>query len=447
VIASALTPGKNTGAALPPEASQSFACLCVSILAAICIVLSYQEMNQWSTWIGAALVCGFGLFGYPLWKDEALEWLEPIFVIRSDSHKRLPNHQRQMTRAVSWLLGVLCAITGLWDIILHPPMAPLPNVDDPLAAVVSDNLILRWKPSAAVRDANETLATIASAMNLPVESLEVEAELPEHRLIIFHAAPGKLKQVTLSELRLNWSKLAHDPNSRSTLADLVDSSFPALISARTCNTVVRRDRGETVEDDSDKKGSLKTEDAREAYKAACKWWSDSIETWNSLMKDQVAEMRASQFKLLAQWQPGTNPTDADLQLSLANLMNKSSDTLKIETTFAAERVAIFKPADDAAKSKLGLAQAWRDVLTDPKNYPGITEKSLEHKFPGIMHLKDCRKMLAETEEATVTAEEEDAKLKREQKLVVRVACKWWTDQISVEERKVAKTDGEEKTTA
>ena len=31
-----------------------------------------------------------------------LDWLEPIFVIRSDSHKRMPNQQRQLLRAISW---------------------------------------------------------------------------------------------------------------------------------------------------------------------------------------------------------------------------------------------------------------------------------------------------------------------------------------------------------
>merc|ERR1719461_1294419 len=41
VIASALSPGKNSGAALPPEASQSFACAWVSVSAAVCIILSY----------------------------------------------------------------------------------------------------------------------------------------------------------------------------------------------------------------------------------------------------------------------------------------------------------------------------------------------------------------------------------------------------------------------
>jgi len=454
VIASALSPGKNTGAALPPEASQSFACILVSVSAAVCIILSYPDMNQWSTWIGTALVCGFGIFGYPLWKDEALDWLEPIVVIRSDSYKRRPNHERQMTRAVSWVLGVLCAITGLGDIILHPPMAP-PNpynslaaaVLDSLAPVESDNLILRWKPSATVRDANETLAIIASAMNMPVESLEVEAELPEHRLIIFHASPGKLKDVTLKELRLKWSKLAHDPNSRSKLAHSVDHSFPALISTWTCNTVTRQEKDEAVEDDSDKKGSLKTEDAREAYKAACKWWSDSIEKLSSLMQDQVSEIQASQFKLLAQWQAGTNPTEADLQLSLANLMNRSLDTVKIETTLAAERVAVFRPAEDAPKNKMGLATAWRNVLIDEQIWPIMTEKNLEHNFPGIMHLKDCRNMLTEPEAEPVAAEEEDAKLKREQRLLMRAACKWWTDQLPAEETQAANTNGEEKTIA
>ena len=31
-----------------------------------------------------------------------LDWLEPIFVIRSDSHKRVPNQQRQLLRTIAW---------------------------------------------------------------------------------------------------------------------------------------------------------------------------------------------------------------------------------------------------------------------------------------------------------------------------------------------------------
>merc|ERR1712129_24162 len=261
-----------------------------------------------------------------------------------------------------------------------------------------------------------------------------------------------------SELRLNWSKLAHDPNSRSKLAELIDSSFPALISARTCNTVMRLDKGESVEDDRDKKGSLKTEDAREAYKAACKWWSDSMETWssaidslnkwNSAIQDQTAEGTANRIKLMVQWQAGTNPTQADLQLSLAKLMNRSSDTVRIVTTFADERIAIFEPADDAPKSKLELFQAWKKalmILHAAEEKGLMSADNLEHSFPGAMYLQECRNMLANPEAEPVASEEEDVKLKKEQQRMMRVACKWWTDQLPTEETQPAKT--EEQTTA
>mmetsp|Transcript_45488 Transcript_45488/g.90079 ORF Transcript_45488/g.90079 Transcript_45488/m.90079 type:complete len:707 (-) Transcript_45488:109-2229(-) len=455
VIVSALSPGKNTGAALPPEASQSFSCIWVSVSAAICIILSYPDMNQWSTWVGTALVCGFGMFGYPLWKDEALDWLEPIFTVRSDSYKRLPNHQRQMVRSASWIMGVLCAITGLWDIILHPPTAQTLNIhNDALSAVVSHNLILRWKPSAAVHDANDTLAVIASAMNIPVDHLEVEAEMPEHRLLIFHAMPGKLKEVTLSDLRLNWSQLAHDPKSRSKLAGIVDTSFPALISARTCNTVNRRDKGETVEDDSDKKGSLKTEDAREAYKAACKWWSESIQKYNEAFSKEVSEIRIKKTKFLAQWQAGTNPTEPDLQLSLANLMNRSSETVRIEKTLAAERIAIFETADGLPKSKMELGQAWILSLADTTEVKAkFAENNLDHGFPRFIQLNQCVKWLAQEEPAAKENEDEETKLKRERSRAMHAACKWWVDQLPAQETQLpaegtqaAETSGEKKTT-
>jgi len=280
VIASAMSPGKNIGAALPPEAPQSFACLWVSVSAAISIILSYPSMNQWLTWIGTALVCGFGIFGYPLWKDEVLDWLEPIFVIRSDTHKRCPDKQRQTVRSISWALGVLCSITGMWDIILHPPMA--------------------------------------------------------------HNA---------------------------------------------------------------------------------------------------------EFKLLAQWQAGTTPTEADLQISLANLLNRSSDTLKIETTFAAERFAMFAPSDNAPMSKLGLAQAWMGITMDHTGKANMTEKKLEPGFPGIVLLPDCKRMLAKPEKEPVAAEEGAAKLKREQTRAIRVACRWWAEQIPAENTQAKQTSGEEKPAA
>jgi hypothetical protein len=285
-------------------------------------------------------------------------------------------------------------------------------------------------------------------MNMPVDTLEVEAELPEHRIIIFHAAPGKLQEVTLSELRLNWSKLAHDPSSRSRLVELIDSSFPAMISARTCNTVIRRDKGESVEDDSDKKGSLKTEDAREAYKAACKWWIDSMKKVSSAFQDHISEGTANRFKLMVQWQAGTNPTQANLQLSLAKIMNRSSDTLRIVTTFADERIAIFEPADDTPKSKLELFQAWKKALMifhAAEEHGLKSADNLEHSFPGAMYLQECRNMLANPEGEPLASEEEDVKLKKEQQRMMRVACKWWTDQLPTEETQPAKT--EEQTTA
>jgi len=281
VAASALKPGKDIGAALPPESFQSFACLWVSVSAAICIVLSYPSMNQWSTWICMTLVGGFGIFGYPLWKDEVLDWLEPIFVIRSDTKKRFPDQQRQTVRSVSWALGVLCAITGLWDIILHPPTA---------------------------------------------QSVEV--------------------------------------------------------------------------------------------------------------------------KLLAQWQAGTSPTETDLKLSLANLLNRSSDTLKIEAMFAAERFAMFATADNAPTSKLGIAQAWIGVTTDPTGKAKMAERKLEPGFPGLVQLPDCKKIMrAKPEEKPVAAEEEAAKLRREQLHALRVGCKWWTDQIPAEGAQHEKTIDEKKPAA
>eukprot|EP00913_Durusdinium_trenchii_P035159 g32891.t1 len=121
VVASARSPAKVANVALPPEKSESFVCLTMDVMTALSIILSYPHLNTWFLRIGVVAVIGCGVaaqFG-PV-REIYLDWLEPIFVIRSDSHKRVPNQQRQLIKIISWAAAVLCALVALWDIALHP---------------------------------------------------------------------------------------------------------------------------------------------------------------------------------------------------------------------------------------------------------------------------------------------------------------------------------------
>ncbi|CAJ1415147.1 unnamed protein product [Effrenium voratum] len=121
VVASGRSPAKMSNVALPPEKAESFVCLGLDATTSLAIVMSYPQLNTWYLRIGvvAVIACAVAAQYSPV-RDIYLDWLEPIFVIRSDSYKRVPNFHRQALRAMSWGAAGLCAVVALWDIALHP---------------------------------------------------------------------------------------------------------------------------------------------------------------------------------------------------------------------------------------------------------------------------------------------------------------------------------------
>ncbi|CAE7257035.1 unnamed protein product [Symbiodinium pilosum] len=103
VVASARSPSKAANVPLPPEKAETLVCLALDAMTALCIVLSYPHLNTWLLRIAVVAVIGCAVAAQhsPV-REIYLDWLEPIFVIRSDSHKRLHNGQRQLLRQVAW---------------------------------------------------------------------------------------------------------------------------------------------------------------------------------------------------------------------------------------------------------------------------------------------------------------------------------------------------------
>lgn len=121
VVASARSPAKIANIALPPEKGETFVCLGTDAMTALSIIMSYPHLNTWFLRIGVVAVIGCAVAAqYSPVREIYLDWLEPIFVIRSDSHKRVPNQQRQLLRMISWSAAIVCAVVALWDIALHP---------------------------------------------------------------------------------------------------------------------------------------------------------------------------------------------------------------------------------------------------------------------------------------------------------------------------------------
>ncbi|CAE7292781.1 unnamed protein product [Symbiodinium natans] len=128
VVACGRSPSKAANVPLPPEKAETLVCLLLDAMTALCIVLSYPHLNTWLLRIAvvAVIACAVAAQHSPV-REIYLDWLEPIFVIRSDSHKRFPHGQRQLLRQLAWVASILCAAVALWDIALHPLASSVPG--------------------------------------------------------------------------------------------------------------------------------------------------------------------------------------------------------------------------------------------------------------------------------------------------------------------------------
>jgi len=259
-------PAKASDAALPPEGPEVFTCLALDAAAAVSILLSFPHMSQWYVWLGSVAFFGGAVAFYPLWRDVMLEWIEPLFVVRSGGERWKPNQKRQSLRTATWLCSLLCAATALGDIVLHPPQASAAAA--PLWAH-GNLLMLRWQPTVAAEQSekDQMLATAADALGMSVETLKVRETLPEHRLMIFQGAEAAAVGGEVPVMA-HWQAAMMNPKGK--LAEIADASFPAALNVSMCTTV--RQAAESSSARPDVPVTQKA-DARAAYVAACDWWT------------------------------------------------------------------------------------------------------------------------------------------------------------------------------
>eukprot|EP00928_Gymnodinium_smaydae_P045791 TRINITY_DN30483_c0_g5_i1.p1 TRINITY_DN30483_c0_g5~~TRINITY_DN30483_c0_g5_i1.p1 ORF type:complete len:484 (+),score=60.11 TRINITY_DN30483_c0_g5_i1:201-1652(+) len=186
-------PPKLSDMALPPEVLETLACAAVDAITAVAIVLSYSHLQTWFLCICAlglaCVVASLGLFREV--REFYIEWLEPIFVVRNDTHRRLPCPARQLCRKVAYVTGILCVLTALWDILMHPSMPASARQEPPATSHEGRELMmLRWRASATdlAREPVQLLRAATSDLSWDIGKLRVEQILEEHRLMIFDAS-------------------------------------------------------------------------------------------------------------------------------------------------------------------------------------------------------------------------------------------------------------------
>lgn len=430
VLACGLSPSKQSGSALPPEETETFVCLALDVAAALTILLGFADMNSSKVWVGMVIVCVVGAAGYTRLRDEAMEWLEPVFVIPSANQKLVPNAQRQRMRVISWTASILCAITALGDIVLHPPA--LPAAREP-AEFYSNELMLRWLPSVAENRKSDMLATIADVLGLNVDALQLEETFSEHRLMLFK---GKVQTDTTNQLLLMaWVAAAHHPSSKSKLAEFVDTSFPAALSLNTCFILKQGEAVSFEQNDKDKLGSLTSSQARAAYEAACDWWTPRVaqrmlqhDAPASPLERDVPELLSNE--LLLRWMPSVAEDQTSGMLAtVADVLGVGVDTLQLEEMFPEHRLMMFRGKDQNQTNSKILVIAWAAAAHHPESKSKLAE-IVDTSFPAVLTLSNCYKL----KKGGAASFEQDDKLGSlttdDAKAAYAAGCGWWARRVT-----------------
>eukprot|EP00928_Gymnodinium_smaydae_P024601 TRINITY_DN19865_c0_g1_i2.p1 TRINITY_DN19865_c0_g1~~TRINITY_DN19865_c0_g1_i2.p1 ORF type:complete len:610 (+),score=117.83 TRINITY_DN19865_c0_g1_i2:110-1831(+) len=268
VAACGRAPPRVGDAALPPERGESFTCLALDAAAAAALVVCFPHLNTWHLWLLAVLfVALLASLWIESWRDLAIELLDPLFVVRSDTDKALPGEQRQRLRRISWVATLACAAVALWDILLHPIQEGLLEpgeygLSEHGLADAGSNLLLRWRPLEEAPDEEALRSAVASALGLETSAIVPQVRLEQHRLFLFSAS-GADSAGSVAE---RWAEVLRAPGATGALASLLDAEsvpeLPAALNVSLC--LEQRGDGATAEGAG--------ADARAAYKAACNWW-------------------------------------------------------------------------------------------------------------------------------------------------------------------------------
>jgi len=277
VVACWASPPQAANTALPPEPVETFVCLCLDMIAAVAIVLSYPHLNTWFFWMSCLILVGVAAaVQLREVREFYIDWLEPLLVVRSDTHKKMPGQQRQTMKRNAWVVALVCASTALWDIVLHPAPEVLNSaaLARASAAPLPSTLMLRWLPSSEQKEAKEMLPMISEALRLDANNLEVQETFPEHRLMLFKYK-GTERNETNSPVYLDWQAAMWAPTGK--LAEVADNKFPAALNLSACSEVQNvLEQSAAAEKQLDEVGLSSKDEARAAYVAACDWFKHRI---------------------------------------------------------------------------------------------------------------------------------------------------------------------------
>uniref|UniRef100_A0A7S4WF22 Uncharacterized protein n=1 Tax=Alexandrium monilatum TaxID=311494 RepID=A0A7S4WF22_9DINO len=297
VAACGRSPTKVGDAALPPETGEFLTCLALDVAAAVSLVICLPHLNTWHLWASTAVLLAlFVAACFEGWRELFVDFLDPLFVVRSDTAKALPGQQRQRLRQASWVAALVCAAVALWDITLHAvpeglfePPADLDGVGAGLPDVFGRNamLLLRWRPPPAEAPGEQQmLLAAAEALEVERDQLTAQALLEEHRLLLFKytGAPSERGGGEVP-VHARWKTLLLSPKGK--LGQLAEGDFPGTLDVTTCLLAQalakhRKDKGiadgeEAPATPSVHPGVLRivgpSPEAQAAYMAGCDWWS------------------------------------------------------------------------------------------------------------------------------------------------------------------------------
>mmetsp|Transcript_43918 Transcript_43918/g.84338 ORF Transcript_43918/g.84338 Transcript_43918/m.84338 type:complete len:594 (+) Transcript_43918:149-1930(+) len=328
VAACGRSPPKVGDAALPPEPEEFWTCILLDAVAAMSLIVCFPHLNTWHLW---ALVVLLGVLFAAVWYETSrelfLDFMEPVFVTRSDSDKVLPGQQRQRLRQAAWVATLACASVALWDIMLHPvqeglfePPADSGGADSALPEIFDQNalLLLRWKQQLNTQpDPENMLSMAAEALEVEKDKLATQSLIVDHRLLLFKFLGPAEKGGTVP-VHMRWKTSVLSPPT--TLAEVMDNDFPGTLNVTTCLHMQARKRyskakaASALEMADEKKGSDEltqekessesdtatttsgvhasilravgpSADAQAAYIAGCEWWLSTLDSYYGAGKD------------------------------------------------------------------------------------------------------------------------------------------------------------------
>jgi len=322
VAACGRSPTKVGDAALPPETGEFLTCLALDIVAAVSLVICFPHLNTWHLWaLTALLLALFVAVWFEGWRDLFIDFLDPLFVIRSDTVKALPGQQRQRLRQASWVTTLVCAAVALWDIMLHPvqeglfePPADLDGVDAGLPDIFDQNamLLLRWRPPPAEAPSEQQmLLAAAEALEVEGDQLTTQALLEKHRLLLFkYTGASSEKGGRKVPVHMHWKTLMLSPKGK--LGQLAESDFPGTLNVTTCLQAQAqakhgKDKGAADGEEAPATPSVHpnvlrivgpSPEAQAAYMAGCDWWSGLLDSLygaeNETEHSEATEVKAEE---------------------------------------------------------------------------------------------------------------------------------------------------------